>query len=108
MTVSFQQLFSILHFYTQSSAADLYILLFNAVLRDPESAGHGPEGYYFVENFQYSALEVAQAIAEGLVAQGIIATAETGPFTLEEAEKYFGVCSILILIESYHLTSELI
>ncbi|KJA17461.1 hypothetical protein HYPSUDRAFT_1017943 [Hypholoma sublateritium FD-334 SS-4] len=70
--------------------ADLYLILFDAILRDPESAGHGTEGYYFVENFQYSALEVAQAISEGLVEQGIMTTPEISPFTLEEGEKYFG------------------
>lgn len=91
----------VIFFNAQSSAADLYLILFNSVLRDPESAGHGTEGYYFVENFQYTALEAAQAIAEGLVEQGVITTPETSPFTLEEGERYFGVCSILLLLESH-------
>lgn len=72
-------------------AADLYIILFDAIRTQPDLAGHGSEGYYFAENGQYSALEVARAISENLVDLGAGESREPAAFTAEESEKFFGV-----------------
>ena len=72
-------------------AADLYIKLFDVVRKDPDAAGHGPEGYYFAENFEYSGLEAAQTISEALHELGVAASTEPSAFTQEELEKNFGV-----------------
>lgn len=80
--------------YPQNPVADLFLIIFNISIDKPDSIGHGTEGYYFAENLQYSLLEVATVIAEELAAQGVIPTAETSAFTIEESEKYFGVCFI--------------
>jgi hypothetical protein len=82
------------------TAADLYIVLFNVIRTKPDSAGHGSEGYYFAENGQYSALEVARAISENLVDLGAGKSREPAAFAAEECEKLFGV-RILSNFESF-------
>jgi hypothetical protein len=95
---------SFIYIYIYSSfcgtAADLYIILFNTIRTEPDSAGHGSEGYYFAENGQYSALEVARAISETLVDLGVGKSREPAAFTAEECEKFFGV-RILSNFESF-------
>jgi len=73
------------------TAADLYIILFDTIRTKPDSAGHGSEGYYFAENGQYSALEVARAISESLVDLGAGESREPAAFTAEESKEFFGV-----------------
>jgi len=73
------------------TAADLYITLFDAIRTRPNSAGHGSEGYYFAENGQYSAVEVARLISETLVDLGAGESRQPAAFTPEESEKFFGV-----------------
>ncbi|KAF8817125.1 NAD(P)-binding protein [Phlegmacium glaucopus] len=70
--------------------ADLYIILFDAIRSSPDGAAHGPHGYYFVENCEYSAVELARAISEALVDLGVGTTREPSAFSQEESEKYFG------------------
>jgi len=81
--------FAHISFYV--TAADLYIVLFDAIRTRPNSAGHGPEGYYFAENGQYSAVEVARVISETLMDLGAGESREPAAFTTEESEKFFGV-----------------
>lgn len=83
---------------TSFAAADLYLIIFDAALSNSGTAGHGTEGYYFVENFEYSGLEVAQAISETLVELGIATTREPSAFSQEELDTYYGVCTILSFI----------
>ena len=78
-----------LSFYV--TAADLYIILFDTIRTKPSLAGHGSEGYYFAENGQYSALEVAHAISENLVDLGAGESREPAVFTAEESKEFFGV-----------------
>ena len=73
------------------TAADLYIILFDTIRTKPDLAGHGSEGYYFAENGQYSALEVAYAISENLVDLGAGESREPAVFTAEESKEFFGV-----------------
>ncbi|KAJ3516694.1 hypothetical protein NLJ89_g966 [Agrocybe chaxingu] len=67
--------------------ADLYLLLFDAIQGDPQGV---PSGYYFAENGEYTAIELATAISEALVDLGVGNTREPSPFTIEEeASKVF-------------------
>jgi len=62
--------------------------VFDAAQSDPKGT---PHGYYFVENFDYTAAEVALLISEALVELGVATNRETSAFTDEEIEKIFGV-----------------
>ncbi|KIM42989.1 hypothetical protein M413DRAFT_443806 [Hebeloma cylindrosporum] len=81
--------------------ADLFIILFDAIRTKPKSTGHGSEGYYFAENGQYSALEVARAISEKLVDLGVGESREPAAFTAEESEKFFGPIWPFLATNSY-------
>ncbi|EDR01044.1 uncharacterized protein LACBIDRAFT_333595 [Laccaria bicolor S238N-H82] len=70
--------------------ADLYLILFNALLANPSSLAHGREGIYFVENAEYTGYELAKATSDALVELGIGATREATAFTNDELELYFG------------------
>ncbi|KAH9929458.1 uncharacterized protein B0H18DRAFT_1117487 [Fomitopsis serialis] len=43
--------------------ADIYVNLFDAIAKDPQSVGHGWEGYYFVENGEVAWYDVGKAMA---------------------------------------------
>ncbi len=73
------------------AVADLYIVLFDAIRKDPSVPGHGREGFYFGENGEHNMYEVGKAIGDALVALGKSATPDPTPFTNEENQKYFGV-----------------
>lgn len=70
---------------------DLYLILFDTIRTNPEVVGHGPEGYYFAENFEYSGIELARATSEALVALGVGTSSEPSPFTEAELDTFFGV-----------------
>ncbi|TFK90670.1 NAD-P-binding protein [Polyporus arcularius HHB13444] len=70
--------------------ADLYITLFDAIVRDPSGVGHGWNGFYFGENGEHSWYQISKAIGETLVRLGISTDPEPTPFTSEELDKYFG------------------
>jgi hypothetical protein len=78
------------------AAANLYSLLFDAARKDPDSIGHGKDGYYFVENLEYSAYEIAEAIGQALVELGVADTAEPSAFSEEELVQIFGVRRCLL------------
>ena len=69
--------------------ADLYIILFDAILRDPEAVDHGLNGYYFGENGEHSWLQLSQAIGNALVELGAQKNPEPTAFTEPELLKYF-------------------
>lgn len=77
--------------YSGSSVAELYLVLYDSIKKNPTGTGHGREGYYFGENGTHSLYEVGKAIAEALVELGKSANTEPTPFTKEEIDKYFGV-----------------
>jgi len=68
--------------------AELYLLLLDKVLQDPEKVPHGRDGYYFAENGEHTLYEVSKAIGEGLVALGKASDAEPSTFNKEEVDKY--------------------
>ena len=74
----------------RTTVADLYILVLDAALTNPDQTGHGWEGFYFGENGEHSWYEISRAIGEAFVELGISASPEPTPFTVEEQIKYFG------------------
>lgn len=70
--------------------ADFFIQLFDAVIADPERAGHGWESYYFVENGHSALYDMCKSIGEALVELGVASDPEPTPFTTEELVKYWG------------------
>ncbi|KDR82445.1 hypothetical protein GALMADRAFT_134061 [Galerina marginata CBS 339.88] len=70
--------------------ADLYLVLFDVVRKNPDATGHGPEGYYFAEVFEYSGIEAAATISEALFELGIGSSSEPSAFSQEELDKYYG------------------
>ncbi|KAL7278983.1 hypothetical protein ACG7TL_006815 [Trametes sanguinea] len=72
--------------------ADLYIVLFDSAVSNPEKTGHGWEGFYFGENGEHTWYQISRAIGEALVELqvGITDNPEPTPFSREELIKYFG------------------
>ncbi|TFK91161.1 NAD-P-binding protein [Polyporus arcularius HHB13444] len=70
--------------------ADLYIVLYDAIVANPEKVGHGWEGIFFGENGEHSWYQISKAIGEAMVALGISTDPEPTSFTTEEMVKYFG------------------
>jgi len=68
--------------------AELYMLLVDRVLQDPDEVPHGREGFYFGENGEHTFYELSRAIGEGLVAIGKSSDAEPSTFSKEEIDKY--------------------
>ncbi|KAL1762272.1 hypothetical protein FB107DRAFT_268554 [Schizophyllum commune] len=68
---------------------DLYMLLVDAVLRDPASIPHGREGYYFGATEEHSWYEASRAIGEAMVALGKTDNPEPTSFTDEEIAKWY-------------------
>ena len=85
---------------TNLQVADLYILLLNGVLQDPDQVPHGREGFYFAENGEHTFYEIAKAIGEGLLAIGISPDAEPSSFSKEEIDKYLFVSDRMTLLST--------
>lgn len=77
-----------------SSVADLYIVLYDSIIANPDGPGHGRAGFYFGENGEHSLYEVGQAISRALKDTGLLKGENTEPtaFTKEELGIYFMVC----------------
>ena len=76
---------------TVAAAADLFIVLFDAIRKNGKDAvDHGARGYYFAEIGEYAWRDVAAAIGEALVALGLAKDAEPTSFSDDELAKYFG------------------
>ncbi|KAI0789836.1 hypothetical protein C8Q75DRAFT_762663 [Abortiporus biennis] len=70
--------------------ADLYIVILNALLTNPDSVGHGREGYYFGENGEHTWYELCKEISKALYELGRGKIPEPTAFTTDELVKYFG------------------
>ncbi|OBZ72502.1 Uncharacterized protein C2A9.02 [Grifola frondosa] len=70
-------------------AADLYIVLFNSILANPDTTGHGREGFYFAENGEHTWYDISKTVSKVLAEHGI-GTDEPTTFSTEELIKYFG------------------
>ncbi|OJT06577.1 hypothetical protein TRAPUB_2572 [Trametes pubescens] len=71
-------------------AADLYIRLFDALLDNPETVSHGHDGYFFVENGEFSMVAVLTAVADALFALGRIPSGELVSRSEAEMGAYYG------------------
>lgn len=67
-----------------SPVANLYVALFDSIVRVPQMTGHGWEGFYFGEVGEHTWFQVSKAIGDALVYFGIASESEPTPFTTEE------------------------
>ena len=74
----------------QFKVAELYELLLDATLSDPNLA-HGRERYYFAENGEYKLYDVAKAYSQALYDLGKGKSPDPTTYTTDEVQKYFGV-----------------
>lgn len=80
-----QRIHIILHVVT-----DLYILLFDAILANPDKVGHGREGYFFAENGEHVWYDICKEITKSLFEFGHGNSDEPTALTSEECLKFFG------------------
>lgn len=73
-----------------SLEGDLFIVLYDAILNNPDKIGHGRDGFYFGENGEHLWYDISKAIGKALVKRGISESDEPTTFTKEELAKYFG------------------
>ncbi|KAF8956987.1 hypothetical protein BDZ97DRAFT_1924934 [Flammula alnicola] len=69
--------------------ADLYRVIFDTIRSNPDAAGNGPEGYYFVGNTEFSGLEMGRTISEALVDLGVGTSREPRALSQEECETFY-------------------
>ncbi|KAF9043628.1 NAD(P)-binding protein [Hymenopellis radicata] len=69
--------------------ADFYIVLFKAILKNPETA-HGANGYYFIETGEHTMKEIATEISKALVELGLGTNPKPSSYTDEEKTAFFG------------------
>ena len=81
--------------------ADFYIILLDAILANRENVGHGIEGFYYGENGENSALDLARAFGRTIVELGLCKPEDSEPTTFSDEEliKYFG--SVVSIFVSY-------
>ena len=72
------------------SVAGLYITLFDAIVTNPDTTGHGWEGFYFGENGEHSWYGISRAIGDAMVARGLASDPEPTTFSKAELVTYFG------------------
>jgi nucleoside-diphosphate-sugar epimerase len=70
--------------------ADLYIVVFDAIRKNPDSVGHGRHGFFFGETGEHQMFEIAEAMGKALVELGLGTNPAPRPFTKEELDKYLG------------------
>ncbi|ESK83754.1 NAD-P-binding protein [Moniliophthora roreri MCA 2997] len=68
---------------------DLYSLLYDAILNNPDKIGHGREGYYFGASGEHKLYDISKAIGDAMVELGLSDDAEPTTFTDEDINKYF-------------------
>ena len=66
----------------------MYLVLFNAVLANPE-IHHGWNGFYFTGDMEFSWYDLAKKIGEVTVALGLATESEPTEFDAEERAKFF-------------------
>jgi hypothetical protein len=70
---------------------DLYMILYDAILKNSEGVAHGREGFYFGENGDYTFLQANTTIGEALFALGKSKVAEPSQYTETEFDTLFAV-----------------
>ncbi|KAL0566873.1 hypothetical protein V5O48_015125 [Marasmius crinis-equi] len=69
--------------------ADLYSVLLDSTLKNPEKTGHGRDGFYFGVAGEHRLYDLGKAVGDALVSLGIAKTPEPTTFTHEEIGQYF-------------------
>lgn len=71
---------------------DLYVLLFDAARKHPETTGHGRDGYYFgiSDDAEYSWYDLTKVIGEAFVELGLHKESEPDSFQKGELTEYLG------------------
>jgi len=70
--------------------ADLYIVLFDEITKNPDGPGHGWAGFYFGENGEHAWYDISKAVSRAFVELNIGGSEEPTSFTDEELAKYWG------------------
>ncbi|KAG7089749.1 hypothetical protein E1B28_011403 [Marasmius oreades] len=69
--------------------ADLYSVLYDSIVQNPDQTGHGREGFYFGASGEHRLYDIGKALGEALVELGISSSAEPTTFSQLELDKYF-------------------
>ncbi|KAI0789838.1 NAD(P)-binding protein [Abortiporus biennis] len=77
---------------------DAYMVLFNAILANRDDMGHGRNGYYIVENGEFTSYELAKALGEVLHQQGKIKSSEPTTYSEDELIKYYGSLELAYIL----------
>ena len=85
-------------FLTPCAEAELYQVVFDAALSDPNSTPHGREGFYFGESDEHSLYDLAKAYSRVLYDLGKGKSPDPTTFTDEEAQKYYRVILFLLFL----------
>ncbi|KAI0091096.1 NAD(P)-binding protein [Irpex rosettiformis] len=70
--------------------ADFFIILYDAIVSNPENIGHGRTGYFFGENGNFIWHDFAKAVGKALFKRGLSRSEDPTMFTTEEVIKYCG------------------
>jgi hypothetical protein len=67
---------------------EFFYILFNAIFSKRTLPSHGSDGYYFLENGEYSQKQIVKAVGAALYEFEEINSEEPVPLTKEEIEKF--------------------
>lgn len=82
--------------------SDFYLLLLETLLSsEAEKAGHGKDGYYFLESFHLGAYDLAQSTHDELVKAGVAPPSSVVQTFTEEERAPYGVGQAFLLLLSY-------
>ncbi|KAI1796987.1 NAD(P)-binding protein [Ganoderma leucocontextum] len=70
--------------------SDLYMVLFDNIVKNPDKTGHGWQGFYYAENGEHEWLDISKAIGQAMHELGLTDNPEPTEFTVDELKKYFG------------------
>ena len=70
--------------------ADLFIILYDAIITNHDKVGHGEDGFYFGENGEHPWYDISKAIGQALVKRGLSKSDEPTAFSEDELVQYFG------------------
>ncbi len=76
--------------YTLLTVAEIYMILFDNILKNPDKVGHGWQGFYFAENGEHPWLDISKAVGQAMHELKLTDNPEPTRFTVDELKKYFG------------------
>ncbi|PIL35407.1 hypothetical protein GSI_02133 [Ganoderma sinense ZZ0214-1] len=69
--------------------AELYMVVFDNVMENPNKVGHGWQGFYFAENGEHRWLDISNSVGQAMFELQLTENPEPTSFTVEELKKYF-------------------